>query len=303
MFKIALILFSIFFVGCSEKKLLLETYTSPAKPKVVKNILSANSISSGFLEVEIFKDLNYITDKKSDASHKQLAKNLISDMEQLITQTNFIALSKIGNVSPVVIDMKIVQLNLEYISNNKLNGLIKVQFNIRKNGSLIYSKTYQTKINRQGDVLPHRNEILSEASTKLAKKFIKDISPLKTKKLVAIKDLSDKLNPAIAFAEKGDFKNAITIMLKFKDDKDENYYYDLAVFYEALAAKNEDLGLLEKANQNYSKAMELSKGKDKIILDGVTKFNKYYEIVKNISEQKLKNKLQEEAYDEFEILE
>ncbi len=302
MFKIALILFSIFFVGCSEKKLLLETYTSPAKPKVVKNILSANSISSGFLEVEIFKDLNYITDKKSDTSHKQLAKNLISDMEQLITQTNFIALSKIGNVSPVVIDMKIVQLNLEYISN-KLNGLIKVQFNIRKNGSLIYSKTYQTKINRQGDVLPHRNEILSEASTKLAKKFIKDISPLKTKKLVTIKDLSDKLNPAIVFAEKGDFKNAITIMLKFKDDKDENYYYDLAVFYEALAAKNEDLGLLEKANQNYSKAMELSKGKDKIILDGVTKFNKYYEIVKNISEQKLKNKLQEEAYDEFEILE
>jgi len=49
--------------------------------------------------------------------------------------------------------------------------------------------------------------------------------------------------------------------------------------------------------------MELSKGKDKIIVDGVTKFNKYYEIVKNISEQKLKNKLQEEAYDEFEILE
>lgn len=297
---------SLVFSGCAKDQLLMETYSPPKKQKEVKQMLEVGDLSSGFLKIEIVSDKTYIINGKNPQDGNVIADKLLTDIKKYLTQTNFIAISDIEGdfeSTKVSLDMKILQLNYNK-TNNSIKGLIEVEFNIRK-GEPLYTQTYQYKIYRQSRAgkqgLPTISKIFSDASKYLAKKLVKDISPLQTKKLVELKSAPEGLEYTINFAKAKNYKGAIKAMEKYKGEKDSSFYFNLAVFYEALGAKNENFALLEKANENYELAMANGGHEDETIIKGKNKFDKYYEVIQNISKQKLENAKANQD-DKYEIL-
>ena len=88
-------------------------------------------------------------------------------------------------------------------------------------------------------------------------------------------------------------------MEEYRGKKDADYFYNLAVIYEAAAAKNENTEDLERAYDNYATAMQLSGGNDAMITKAQARFDAYYRLFEKVVEQrrantKLEKKLQKE---------
>jgi len=289
--------------GCSKDTLVMKAYTPPKKQQEVKEMLASNDNANGFLNIELVDDIDYITNKSKNADEIAAAKKLLESVKQYITKTDFISLSSIGDESAVGLDMQIIKFNYDETEGGglaKLNAFIEVTFNIRKDSTVFYTQTYKKVIKRQTkggkQALPSKDEILSQAAEYLAKKLVKDISPLPTRKLVTLEDLPDDVAFASKLAKKGDFEAAINALEKYikkqekaKEDIEYPVWFDLAVFYEGLAASEADYGLLTKANAYYEKAFELGGSDDDIVVKGKSQFDKFYKIVKKVAEQKVKN--------------
>jgi hypothetical protein len=296
-FTVALMILS----GCAGEKVLFKTYAPPLKQKEVENMKSAAAATSGYLDLEVvskvMKDKGVSTDKSFDSK-------LVANLKKFITQTNFISISDVAGISSLSLDMKVLNYKYEQ-SANTINGQIAVEFNIRKESEIFYTQDYKYEIKRfsragaQG--LPSKDEILSEASKYLAKKLIKDISPISTQKLVELKSLPKEIEYTINYVKSSNYEGAIKGMLKYQGEKTAEYCFDLAIYYEGLASQSDNIELLAKADEYYNKAMELSKGGDEVITNGKSKFDNYYKIIKQVAEQKLKN-AKNQTSSQFDIL-
>jgi hypothetical protein len=275
--------------GCGSTKLLLNTYIPPNKPKEVSQMLQSEGSNSGFLEIEI---VDFIIKGDGVEYNKSFNNKLVSSLKKFVTQTNFISISEVKDVSNLSLDMRV--LIFEYKETSKaINGLISVEFNIRKKGTTFYTQNYRYPIKRYAkagrQALPSKSQIFADASDYLAKKLIKDISPIASLKLVELKDLPSELAYTQSYAKQKNYEGAIKAMKAYKGEKDEAYYFNLAVYCEALAAKSDDIALLSKANEYYEKAMQMSKGGDEVITNGKAKFDRYYHVIKKVADQKAKN--------------
>jgi hypothetical protein len=284
-----LVVSALLLTGCGKSQLLLNTYIPPNKPKEVTQMLESDDTTSGFLEIEI---VDNILTGEGIKSNKSFENKLLSSLKKFVTQTNFISISEVKDVSNLSLDMKVVIF--DYVETpNATNGLISVEFNIRKEGTTFYTQNYRYPIKRYAkagrQALPTKTQIFAEASDYLAKKLIKDISPVASLKLVELKPLPANLEYTQKYAKQKNYEGAIKAMKAYKGEKDESYYFNLAVYCEALAAKSDDMALLSKANEYYEKAMQLSEGGDEIITKGKAKFDRYYKIIKKVAEQKAKN--------------
>jgi hypothetical protein len=283
----AILLFS----GCAKEQLLLKTYSAPAKKEEVQKMLVSSNNSDGFLNIEIYDDVRYISNHHNYKDSKVVAQKLIADIKKYITQTNFISISSIADTSDVSLDMKILQLDIKRTSRS-IKGVIEIEFNIRK-GEPLYTQVYKYKFNRFSktgrSALPSKRDIFSQATKYLAKKLIKDISPLKTQKLVDMASLPKELEYTMEYAKHNNFKEAIDGMLSYKGDKDYKYYFNLALYYEGYAAKINDMGMLALADKYYKISVKNGGLNDDVVLKGKTKFDNYYELFKDISQQKARN--------------
>jgi len=299
--NLSVVILALNFTACGPSKLLMDTYAPPHKEKEVKKMLENSDSKSGFLELEIVSNIVKANGIKSD---KEFDAKLLSSLQKFITQTNFIAINSVEMQSAMSLDMKV--LIYDYKQDvTTIKGTIAVEFNIRKEGTVFYTQNYKYNIHRyskSGFQGISKSSILSQASDYLAKKLIKDISPIATQKLVALKSLPSELEYTVAYVKTGNFEGAIKGMRKYKGKKTSNYYFNLAVYYEALASKTDSLELLTKADEYYEKAMMLSNGKDKDIVYGKSKFDNYYRIIKKVADQKRAN-AKSSTNDNFELLE
>lgn len=288
---ISLLGLSLLFTGCGKDQLLLKTYSPPKKQKEVKQMLAVGESSTGYLNLEIVSDKAYIINGVNSSDRKTVAKNIVADIKKFITQTNFISINDVADQSAVSLDMKILQLTYKQ-SGGSLDGLVEIEFNIRK-GEPLYTQTYKYVVKRQSrsgaQGLPSKADILSEASQYLAKKLIKDISPLQTKKLVELASLPKELEYTLKFAKGGNFEGAIKAMNKYKGEKEYEFYLNLAIYYEGYASQTEDMTYLAKANENYDLAMANGGSDEEMVLKAKSKFDRFYKIIKTIAEQKVQN--------------
>ncbi|QSZ41381.1 hypothetical protein GJV85_04425 [Sulfurimonas aquatica] len=285
-----LLLSSIFIMsGCAKSQILLNTYVGPKKPKEVTQMLDNSDSSSGYLEIEL---VHTILSADGIISDKSFESKLLSSLKKFITQTNFISVSEVEDNSNMSLDMRVLVFNYKE-STNSIDGLIGVEFNIRKDGTVFYTQNYKHNIKRYSKAgkqgLPSKGELFSEAADYLAKKLIKDISPMQTRKLVELMPLPSSLEYTIAYAKRQNFEGAIKGMKTYQGEKTAEYYFNFGVYCEALASQTDDLALLTKANEYYEKAMELSQGDNEIIIKGKAKFDKYYKIIQKVADQKAKN--------------
>jgi len=305
--KYLLTLLMLLFVGCGEEQIVLDTYAPPHEANKVKEMITKNKNGSAYLIMDIVDNINYITNHKNTSTRRTIARYLLADINHLITQTNFIAVSRVKNdyEIPLSLDMKIIKFYFHHISDGLKAGL-SVEFNIRKNYNLIYSKVYSANVEKHlglsSQGLPSKEEIISYLVKRVTKKFMKDITPLKTQKLVTLKKLPDEIAYSIQEALQGDYKGAIKLMLSYKGKKDYAYYYDLAVYYEGLATEENDVTYLAQADKYYNKAIALGGLNDKDVVRGKQEFDNFYNLIKTIAKQKLEN-MKKLKNGEYELLE
>jgi len=293
------------FSGCANDELILKTYKPPKKEAEVKKMIESSDSSVGFINLQVVDDIDYICEVVGkNKNTKLMANGLVSNVERFINQTNFISLNQVDDVSAISLDMRIIVLRFDETKNSRALHTT-VDFVIRKNGVEFYSEPYtydtlrKSRAGLQG--IASEAELLNDASEYLAKKLIKDISPIKTRKLVELKSLPDELAYTIKYAKGKNFKGAIKAMEQYKGEKDLNYYFDLGVYYEAYGSQIDNMAMFAKAEENYEKAMSMGGSEDSVVVAGKMKFDNFYSVIKKVAKQQMAN-LKQNSAGEYELL-
>ncbi len=279
----------VFISGCATgAKIVIPSYSAPKEVAKISKIKTKDEFISdeSYLALWINPDIQGVQN-----ANKKLAPMLINKVKEKITQTNFIAIDPLGGDESVALGMRVLNYKYEKFTK-KVMLTLEVSFTLSRGADEFLVKTYKARKNRQANdpsKLPTENELASEAVSKVVKYFIADISPLKTNQLREFKELPDELGAVFSYAKRRNYKDAIRMMRKYKGEKDMNYYYDLAILYEAQASTTEDVKMLRLASKEYEKAMELGGYEDALIVDAKARFDTFYDLLRATKKQSKAN--------------
>lgn len=294
------------FSGCSSsgKQIIVPTYVAPKEVAKVKGIVADSGDTKGkFLsfainpKISVPNGVNNVTDATK--------KKIISITKEAITNSNYILIHPVYNASTIGLSMSVTDYSyVKDCSSDmcELTSGISMDFQINRGSVDYFTKVYDSTSRRSAEkhkqqLLPTAQELSTEMIRDCVEKFIFDISPSKTNQLRELKSLPSEIAYVVDMAPKGNYENLIETMEAYKGDKSVGYYYDLAVFYEALAATNEDLPMLKKAKLNYEKAMKKGGSSDTLVVNTKARFDNFYAILDKLLTQQDKNKKQEKAID------
>lgn len=277
---------ALFFSACGAKEMIvIPSYTAPSESAKLSKIETKNeAISKKGAYLALW--LNPVVDgaKKKNSA---LEKMLINSVKSSLTQTNFIAIDPLGGDDGVALNMSV--LNYEYKKTaTTMDMYLEVSFTLSRGTDEFLVKTYSEKKSRfvnASERFPSENELASEAVSKVVKFFISDISPLKTHQLREFKSLPSELVAVTENAKRKNYKGAIQLMNRYKGSRDMNFYYNLAVLYEAEASTTENLKLLKYADQNYEKALELGGKSDQVVISAKARFDNFYDLLSKTKKQ------------------
>lgn len=296
----------ILLAGCAQNtKIVVPSYAPPADIQKIEELKSGGETTEGvYLTFAINPDLHFATTPPAKVEADLLMRNLVNQIRAQITETSFITLHPIYDMASVVLDMEV--LDYQYIEAAKeRRASVKITFTLSKGSTPVLSKIYdasEIRFSADPNRLPSKSEILSRASQTVVKKFVSDISPTRTNQLREFLPLPSELSHVIGFAERGNFESAIEDMLKFKGKKDMNFYYDLAVLYEALGSRTENLKTTAKAKDAYDEAFKLGGNKNEIVTAAKARFDNFYRLLVLTQSQQLKNQqLNQELNQQFFI--
>jgi hypothetical protein len=282
------VLFSsiVFFSGCgvSSAKIVIPSYTAPKEvSKLAKIETKDEFISDGtYLAVWLNPDV-----KGLKGTNPKLKDMLIDSVKVKFTETNFITIDPLGDENGVTLSMKVSNYDYKKTAN-KISMALEVTFILSRGVDEFLVKKYSDRKNRHSrdpSKLPTENELLSQSVSKVVKYFISDISPLKTSQLREFKPLPKELQAVLTYAKRKNYKGAIKLMNYYKGKKDVDFYYNLAILYEAQASETENLKLLKLADESYEKAMSLGGIDDKVIVDAKARFDNFYELLNKTKKQ------------------
>lgn len=294
------------FTGCGTtgKQIIVPTYIAPKQEAKIKGLMADTTDTKGkFLSFSINPNVSSPKELRlTDAMQKQV----LNTTKQAITKSNYILINPVLNDATNTLSMSVIN----YRYDNKcesdacsVNGEIKMSFQITRGGVDYYVENYDASVLRSAErakrqFLPSEATASNEMVKECVEKFIYDISPNKTNQLRELKSLPSELSYVIDMAPKGNYENLIEAMEGYKGEKTLGYYYNLAVFYEALAASSEDLSMLKKAKINYTKAMEKGGSSDAVVIATKAKFDNFYKMLDKLVAQQDKNKAKEKAINE-----
>ena len=275
----------IFFGACGSKEMIvIPSYTAPHEAAKLSKIETKDETISKGAYLALW--LNPVVDGAKRVN-PSLEKMLLNGVKSSLTQTNFITIDPLGGSDGVALNMKV--LNYDYKKTSSSTSIyLEVSFTLSRGADEFLVKTYSDRKNRQSEDtnrLPSENELASEAVSKVVKFFISDISPLKTSQLREFKSLPDELKAVAENAKRKNYKSAIQLMNRYKGSKDMNFYYNLAVLYEAEASVTENLKILKYAEQNYEKAVELGGKNDELVISAKARFDNFYELLRKTKKQ------------------
>ncbi len=278
---------TLFFTACGGAggaKIVIPSYTAPKEAAKLSKIETKDEFISEGAYLAVWLNPEVKGAKKSNAKLKSM---LIDSVKAKFTETNFVTIDPLGDENGVTLSMKV--LNYDYKKSlNKVSLALEVTFILSRGSDEFLVKKYSDRKNRQSrdaSKLPTENELASSAVSKVVRYFISDISPLKTNQLREFKSLPKELTHVISYAKRKNYLGAIKIMEKYRGKKDMNYFYDLAILYEAQASITEDMKLLDKAAQNYEDAMVLGGINDDIVVNANARFGNFYLLLSKTKKQ------------------
>jgi len=277
----------LFFTGCGGgPKIVIPSYTAPKEVSKLSKIETKDEFISDGAYLALFLNPDVAGAR---GTNSKLEPMLISNVKARLTETNFVTLDPMQD--GVTLSMKVA--NYDYkVAGTKVSMYLEVTFLLSRGNDEFLVKSYNSRKNRQSrDItkLPTENQLASESVKKVVKNFITDISPIKTFQAREFKPMPKGLDHAISYAKRKNYKGAIKIMNKFKGEKDLNYYYNLAVLYEAEASVTEKLQFLSLAQKNYEQCMELGGFEDELVVSAKARFDNFYELLYNTKLQDTAN--------------
>jgi len=280
---------ALFISGCGNAKIVIPSYSPPKEYKKLSEIESGGDMREGtYMAMAINPEIQ----GEASADKKKLDAILINAIKQGLTETNFITIYPIFDTANVALNMQIISYEYEKSTNN-INADMQVAFTITKGITEYISKTYSAKANRYSsnpNNLPSKSKVLLDLGKDVSKKFISDITPLKTRQLREFKSMPSELDYIITYAQRGNFESAVDDMAEYDGDKNMNYYYNLAVLYEGLGAKTGEISAFNSAKKAYSKAMREGGSSDDIVVNAKSRFDNFYRLFQMTQSQKDKNK-------------
>jgi len=284
--------------GCSNAKIVIPSYSPPKEYKKLSEIESGGDMREGtYMAIAINPEIA----GESSRDKKKIDAILINAVKQGLTETNFITIYPIFDTANVALNMEVISYEYERSTNN-INADMQVAFTITKGVTEYISKTYSSKAMRYSSnpaLLPSKSKILLDLGEEVTKKFISDITPLKTRQLREFKSMPGELDYIITYAKRGNFESAVEDMENFDGQKDANYYYNLAVLYEGLGSKTGKIQVFEKAKKAYSKAMLKGGSKDELVVNAKARFDNFYRLFQMTQKQKDKNKSLSDELDDM----
>jgi len=286
-------------LGCgSNSKIVIPSYSAPKEWHKIEQ-LKHEEQSSSYLSFAINPSLTGYPSSMNTDEKSGLSKELIQQTISQLTAVRFITIEPIYELSLVKLDMGVDAFS--YKQNDKeRRAYIKTTFSLSKGSEPILVKSYSEKefrYSKNGLDLPNKQEILAQLSESVVSQFISDISPTKTNQLREFLSLPSSLSHVVDAAKRGNFQSAINDMESSSADKDLNFYYNLAILYEAEASKKEDIVLAEKSMMAYEKS--ISKGGDavKLVVSSKNRFEKYYRLLQTIKDQRSQNQQRKDEID------
>ncbi|MCP5161682.1 MAG: hypothetical protein H7A00_08425 [Hahellaceae bacterium] len=276
--------------GCATtQKIVIPSYTAPREYKKISEIESGGEMKEGvYLALAIDPEVK----GQSVASEPKLPDLLVNGIKQGLTETNFITIYPIFDEAYVQLDIHV--LSFEYVqTDNDIKADIQVSYTLVKGVSEYLNKTYSGRITRhssQPALLPSRNQVLLDLTRDVSKKFVSDITPLKTNQLREFKSLPGALEYVLTYAKQGNFQSAISDMEEYTGSKDAGFYFNLAVLYEAQGSETKDMELFRKADLMYKKSMQTGGSSDELIVGTKAKFDNFYRLFKLTEKQRKANK-------------
>ena len=294
------------FSGCagSGKQIIVPTFVAPKEVAKVKGLIADSGDTKGkFLSFAINPKVSVPNGVKNvtDATKK----TIISITKEAITNSNYILIHPVFNASTIGLSMSVMNFTYDKDCSGDMCDVtseLSMGFEINRGSVDYFAKVYDSTSQRSAEKynqqsLPTAQKLSTEMIRDCVEKFIFDISPNKTNQLRELKSLPSEIAYVVDMAPKGNYENLVETMESYKGDKSVGYYYDLAVFYEALAATNEDLPMLKKAKLNYEKAMKKGGSSDALVVNTKARFDNFYAILDKLLTQQDKNKKQEKAID------
>ncbi len=277
---------SVFFSACggSTAKIVIPSYTAPKEAAKISKIETKDEYISDSAYLALWINPEVANAKKTNP---QLETMLIESVKAKITETNFITLDPLGGDDGVALNMSISNYEFKD-SGNKISLSLDVTFTLARGVDEFLVKKYNSRANRQSKdktKLPTENELAAQGVDKVVKYFIADISPLKTYQLREFKSTPKGLEVVIPYAKQKNYKGAIKAMNRYKGQKDMNYFYNLAILYEAEASITENMKLLKRAQYNYEEAMAQGGFKDKVVMSAKARFDKFYDLLDRTKKQ------------------
>jgi hypothetical protein len=280
----------LYFTGCGGAKIVIPTYSAPHEYKKIAEIESGGDTKDGsYLTLAINPDI----EGSMGLDKKVIKSALISSVKQALTETNFITIYPIYDTASVALSMKVLSYEYKKVDANTIKANIQVSYTITKGVTEYISKTYGAKKNRHAASsakLPSKNEIIIALCKDATEYFIDDISPRITNQLREFKSMPSELEYITTYAKLGNYEEAVNDMNSYKGAKDRNFYYNLAILYEALGSKTGDLKTFKNTEIAYAKSMKLGGHSDETIVKSKARFDNFYRLFKMTQKQKQKNK-------------
>lgn len=289
---------SLLFSACGNPKIIIPSYSPPKEYKKLSQIQSGGDVREGtYMAIAINPDIK--GSKQKDKA--KIDSVLINSVKEGLTETSFITIYPIFDTANVALNMELISYNYEP-SENTISADIQVAFTITKGVSEYISKTYTAKANRyssNASLLPPKSKVLLDLGRDVTKKFISDITPLKTYQLREFKSMPSSLEYIITYAQRGNFESAIADMQEYGGSKDISFYYNLAILYEGLGAKTGEMETFNNAKRAYTKCMSMGGSKDKLIVNAKARFDNFYRLFEMTQNQKKRNKLLSDELDDM----
>lgn len=290
--------------GCAQNtKIVVPSYTAPLELSKIETLKSGGETTEGvYLSFAINPDLTFSSQPPATEEVDLLTRNLVNQLQVQITETNFISIHPIYDMASVVLDMEVMDFQYSEQGGER-KAKLSVTFTLSKGSNAVLAKVYdgnEFRFSSDPNRLPSKQAMLAKLSETVVQKFVTDISPTRTNQLREFLALPSDLSHVIGFAEKGNFQSAIEDMLKYKGKRDQNFYYNLAVLYEAQGSRAESLNVTAKAKQAYEEAFRLGGNKNDTIASAKARFDNFYRLLILTQDQKTRNQqLNQELNDQF----
>jgi len=287
-------LFLLYFSGCgSIKQITIPSYTAPKEVAKLSKIETKDEFISDGAYLALWINPKVLGLEKKN---QKLKSYLIDNVKVKLTETNFIAIDPMGAENGVVLSMNVSNYKytlLKKSSMNKATLALEVTFILSRGMEEFLVKKYNAKKFRQSrdlSRLPSENELAADAAAKVVRYFIMDISPTTTYQLRQFKPFEKEIERVFKYAQKREYKGAIKLMNAYSKKRDMNYYYNLAILYEAEASVSKNLKMLRLAKLNYNKAIELGGSSDTTIVNAQIRFDKFYDLLNQTKRQAKANR-------------